>query len=173
MNPKTFTLEEANKMVPFLNQAFDRVHYLNKRLNAASRDVQDLFDIWGNDILNKKNVDHSLYLERRKIRDALIQELQFQINNIQSLGCFVKDASKGLVDFLHETNGETVYLCWKYGENEVNHWHPITSGYAARRHIDDIQEDIENKSKEKATEMNEMRKEKSRQTPYRRYSRGY
>jgi hypothetical protein len=52
---------------------------------------------------------------------------------VQALGGVVKDLGIGLVDFPHLMRGQTVNLCWKYGEREVRFWHGLDEGYASRK----------------------------------------
>ena len=49
----------------------------------------------------------------------------------------VKDPEIGLVDFYHWRNGELVFLCWRYDEPELTHWHGLHEGFAGRKPIDD------------------------------------
>lgn len=53
---------------------------------------------------------------------------------IESLGCFLKDIDLGLIDFPWEIDeGKVVFLCWQPGEPEIVAWHPVDSGFASRR----------------------------------------
>jgi hypothetical protein len=52
---------------------------------------------------------------------------------VQALGGVVKDLGIGLVDFPHLMRGQTVNLCWKYGEREIRFWHGLDEGYASRK----------------------------------------
>jgi hypothetical protein len=36
-------------------------------------------------------------------------------------------------DFPHERRGQTVNLCWKFGEVEIGFWHGLDEGYGARK----------------------------------------
>ncbi|MBI4051663.1 MAG: DUF2203 family protein [Elusimicrobia bacterium] len=40
-----------------------------------------------------------------------------------------------LVDFPFKLNGEEVYLCWKFGEKEIQHYHGTEEGFAARKSL--------------------------------------
>jgi hypothetical protein len=41
------------------------------------------------------------------------------------------------VDFPAQLGGRTVYLCWRYGETAVTHWHELNTGFSGRRPIED------------------------------------
>lgn len=74
---------------------------------------------------------HSL-AERARDLQGRIQEL---IEQIQSVGCIVKDLDLGLVDFPALRGGQLINLCWKMGEPSILFWHGINEGFAARKSI--------------------------------------
>jgi hypothetical protein len=49
------------------------------------------------------------------------------------MGVVVKDLETGLLDFPTERDGEVVFLCWRYGEPSVAHWHSLDAGFAGRQ----------------------------------------
>ncbi len=55
---------------------------------------------------------------------------------IGETGVVVKDVVTGLVDFPHELEGRIVYLCWKFGEDDVAWWHEVEDGFAGRQPLD-------------------------------------
>ncbi len=57
------------------------------------------------------------------------------INRIEAYGCLLKDLDLGLLDFPSMRDGRAVYLCWKAGETEITHWHPMDEGYSSRRPV--------------------------------------
>ena len=59
--------------------------------------------------------------------------IERQIAELQSYGCVIKDLNGGLVDFLAERNGREVYLCWRYGEDRIEYYHELHTGFQGRR----------------------------------------
>ena len=55
---------------------------------------------------------------------------------LEEIGCELKDYASGLVDFPSRLNGRDVQLCWMLGEEEVCHWHEVQAGVGGRRPID-------------------------------------
>lgn len=55
--------------------------------------------------------------------------------NIRSKGCVIKDLNAGLLDFLSERNGREVYLCWRFGEPQIEFYHELHTGFQNRQHI--------------------------------------
>jgi hypothetical protein len=64
---------------------------------------------------------------------AYFERLEELIGRIQQLGVELKDINSGLLDFLSLRDGRDVYLCWRYGEEEIRFWHEIDAGFAGRQ----------------------------------------
>ena len=54
----------------------------------------------------------------------------------QGSGIVIRDVDRGLIDFPAIRDGEEVYLCWELGEDSVEYWHDLESGYGGRRQLD-------------------------------------
>jgi hypothetical protein len=65
------------------------------------------------------------FLEVRRLLDALAES-----------GIVLRDIDRGLVDFPAMVEGREAYLCWELGEDEVAHWHDLSSGYRSREPLD-------------------------------------
>ncbi|TME25706.1 MAG: DUF2203 family protein, partial [Chloroflexi bacterium] len=57
------------------------------------------------------------------------------LRQLQEWGIVLRDPSIGLIDFFHQREGETVFLCWQLGEASVEWWHPVQGGIAGRKHL--------------------------------------
>ena len=44
----------------------------------------------------------------------------------------IKDLDRGLLDFPAIVGGREVFLCWEQGENDIEYWHDLDTGYAGR-----------------------------------------
>ncbi len=102
-------------------------------------------------IIEKKRLADSLKIEvehfhllgyevpesREKVRelDQIIKELMQSIAELEDLGILIRDIDSGLIDFPAEKFGEKVFLCWKYGESEIDYWHGINEGFGGRRSL--------------------------------------
>ena len=84
-----------------------------------------------------------LVVDRGKVRgvqaarDEAAANLRSVIEEVQELGCVVKDLDMGLVDFPTLFEGQEVYLCWKLGEPAITFWHGVDEGFAGRKAIDE------------------------------------
>jgi hypothetical protein len=65
--------------------------------------------------------------------DRLMETLQSAAAELEERGIEVKDPARGLVDFYSLRGGETVYLCWELGEDDLRWWHTLEGGFAGRK----------------------------------------
>jgi len=130
-----FTVEEANDLVPDLELAFG---HLGRLRGEASVLVEAL---GGGDrareVLNGGAPGPGLAPHARRLQ-ALVAEINAVVEQVNEMGCLVKDIDAGLVDFYGVLEGEPIFLCWQFGEPAVAHWHPVEEGFAARRPIEGV-----------------------------------
>ena len=124
---KLFRVDEANAVVPRLTLWIERLQRgalrleEEMRLLAGARGVA--LDAIGTDDL----------LRERPAARVLVEELDTIVREIEESGVHLKDVRLGLVDFPSERGGQTIYLCWQFGEPEVAFWHGVDDGFAGRR----------------------------------------
>jgi hypothetical protein len=72
----------------------------------------------------------------KSTRQSNGERIKSAIEEIQEVGCLIKDLETGLIDFPTLFRGEEVYLCWRLGESDISYWHGVHEGVAGRRAID-------------------------------------
>jgi hypothetical protein len=130
-----FTVEEANDLVPDLELAFGRLGRLRGEASV-------LVDALGGgeralEVLNGGSPDPGLEGQAWRFR-SLVNEINTIVEQVNEMGCLVKDLDAGLVDFYGVREGEPVFLCWQFGEPAVAHWHPVEEGFASRQPIEGV-----------------------------------
>lgn len=124
MHPRTFTVAQANALIPWLDSLFE-----------ATRRCVDELHVLRLEADKKKRVDGFGRVEpsdaQLRIRE-LEEEIRRRLEEASSLGLEVRRVD-GLVDFPGWLDGQLVYLCWKYGEAEIGHYHPTSEGFMGRR----------------------------------------
>lgn len=71
-----------------------------------------------------------------------VRELSEIIEQLHREGILVKGLEEGLVDFPHLCpDGREVYLCWRVGEPRLAFWHPLDTGFAGRRPLEELRSD--------------------------------
>lgn len=122
-----FGVDEANRMIPLLNRTFDQVRPWVARAQQLANEL---------DTLREQGKRDALTEMIREQHDELMKQIRAELKPLEEMGIEVK-AADGLVDFRAQLGGRTVYLCWRYGEPAVTHWHELDTGFAGRRRIDD------------------------------------
>lgn len=117
---KLFTAEEANGLIP-------RLEVLVRKLQANAKRARERAAQAG------AQADLEALSRSDPLIRAVMREMSKAAEQIQDLGAFLKDIDLGLVDFPGEVEGETVFLCWQYGEPRIVAWHPIDEGFGSRR----------------------------------------
>jgi hypothetical protein len=131
---KTFTLEEATMLLPILESLLKRAMDAKQVIEQVDKELQDL----GHRIFLHGGILVDIpYVTNAKIqREKAVQLIKDSIAEIHATGVQVKDLDIGLLDFPCVAEGETVLLCWKYGEGHaIGHWHGLTEGFAGRKPI--------------------------------------
>jgi len=63
-----------------------------------------------------------------------IDDIARQINDflleLDQIGCVFKGFEPGLVDFYGKLDGKEMLWCWKQGEERIDFWHDLETGYA-------------------------------------------
>ncbi len=135
MSDKTFTLEEAQSMLPALAGLVRTAIDGKKLMDEVDSEFQTLAHrvfLAGGLLVN---VAH--FARRRAERDKALQRVKDAVHEIDAIGVQIKDLDLGLLDFPCLVNGETVLLCWKLGEKAITHWHGADEGFAGRKPIDE------------------------------------
>ena len=79
--------------------------------------------------------------ELRRIRlrmQGLIDQMQAGVARLIELDITLRDIKAGLIDFPALVNGRPIWLCWRLGEPEVQHWHGHDEGFDSRRPLDEL-----------------------------------
>ena len=79
--------------------------------------------------------------ELRRIRlrmQGLVDQMAAGVARIEEMGITLRDIPGGLIDFPALVNGRQVWLCWRRGEADVGHWHPVDTGFADRRPLSEL-----------------------------------
>jgi hypothetical protein len=132
--PKRFTLAEAQKLIPEVERVVRDGVALKSEYDEAERALQSLTERVM--LMGGMHVDREHAIGVRTRRDEVAARLRNSIEQLQGLGCVVKDLDIGLVDFPTLFRGEEVYLCWKLGEHEIEFWHGVDEGFRGRKAID-------------------------------------
>src|ERR1700758_1742205 len=135
MPERTFTLSEAQSLLPILESLLRSAMESKKLIEQVDADLQEVAH---RVFLNGGTLLQVVPLARRKAeRQKALQRVKDAVAEIHATGVQVKDLDIGLLDFPCVVEGEVVLLCWKLGEKDITHWHSTTEGFAGRKPIDE------------------------------------
>ena len=121
-----FTPQEASKLLPDIKPKMKEL-VERKRIIASLHNEIEKYNLIG--------FRPAEVAEKAAQLDALVEQMTRKIAELEDLGVQVKDLDLGLVDFPAERYGETVMLCWRYGEPEVSFWHTSHEGFNSRKSL--------------------------------------
>jgi hypothetical protein len=122
MEKRFFTVEEARQLLPSLKELMGQVMVISHRLEEYREVVQELADSASS---NTGGPEGTAYLD-------IVISLQSCLTQLQETGCVLRSLQDGLIDFPHLKQGREIYLCWKYGEEDIRFWHEVDEGFAGR-----------------------------------------
>jgi hypothetical protein len=117
---RLFTVEEANATLPDLRRTLEAMREARSVVLAGAERVRGA--VAGNGG-GKETGEYS---------DAL-GLIKRETERLSAEGILLRDIDSGLIDFPAERDGQQVYLCWQLGEDAVEFWHPLDTGFAGRR----------------------------------------
>jgi hypothetical protein len=121
---KHYTREEASALLPQIRGWLLRLNDLSEDLERLDARLKNLAG-QGNDI-GGETVNNWI----RTLSEMQEILAQFQIRRI-----FIKDLSRGLIDFPAIIGGREVFLCWELDEENVEFWHDLETGYGGRERL--------------------------------------
>ena len=128
---KTFTLDEAQSLVPVLESLLKRAIEAKQAADAVESELSDLARrIY---LSGGMRVDTAKVARQRAEIETHLKLARESIAEIDSIGVQVKDIDAGLLDFPCNLDGEVVLLCWRMGETSIEHWHTMDSGFQGRQ----------------------------------------
>jgi hypothetical protein len=135
MSDRTFTLDEAQSLLPVLESLLRTALASKKLMDEVDAEMQaTAHRVFLN---GGTNLDIVALARRKAERAKAEQRGHDALAEIDSIGVQVKDLNIGLLDFPCEVEGQIVLLCWKLGEKAITHWHGTEEGFAGRKPIDE------------------------------------
>ncbi len=122
---KHYTRDEARELLPQirewlaeLNRLRADVERYDKRLSGLNTEGQDT----GGETVNNW------------IR--ALAGMQAILADFQQRQIFIKDVTRGLIDFPAIMGGKEVFLCWESDEDDIEFWHDLETGYGGREKLE-------------------------------------
>lgn len=120
---KYFTLDQATQSLPYVRRVVSDITAAYRRAVALQQKME--FPLPDQD----PQVMRDEY-------ETLMGRLNVLVDELTLVGVELKDYDKGLVDYPAIHEGREVLLCWKLGEDSIDHWHEVESGFAGRQPVE-------------------------------------
>ena len=118
---KLFTVQEANKLIPVVDQKL-------RELQGAVQDILALREAL--QPMNALGLEAQQTAEEIKFLLGVVQQEKLELDN---MGVHLQDVETGLVDFPSRLGAEVIYLCWEQGEDAITHYHRLNQEVKARQ----------------------------------------
>jgi hypothetical protein len=125
IHDRHYSVDEANALLPSVKPVLRKL-----------RDAKDLLtDEDAHEVLSEAAPTNGGGESGRQVGEAFL-EVRRLLTALQEAGIVVRDIDRGLIDFPALRDGEEVYLCWELGEDGIEYWHDLESGYRGRQPLD-------------------------------------
>lgn len=123
-----FTAEEANRTLPLVTPITEDVVRAYRELGELAQDYRA-----ARGAEDRTEEGQARLNETKQRMSALTDHIENCIAELGEIGCQLKDAETGLIDFPGEIDGDPILLCWRLGEPRVEYWHDEVEGFAGRK----------------------------------------
>src|SRR5712692_10889750 len=131
MAPRHFTVEEAETLLPHLTDLLSQIRELKLEHDRYQQRMAELG-------LKTRSNGHEVAPDLKEARDGIERTaagVNMLMDQVHALGCEMKGIDEGLIDFRTLIEGRDVYLCWKLGEERIEWWHDLDTGFAGRQRL--------------------------------------
>jgi hypothetical protein len=127
---RLYTLAEAQALLPQIREELAAMQACKREVDAIRGDLEHAA---GKSSGNGHVKDERPLADKRRRAEALVEELNTRLQRFNEWGIELKGLDDGLVDFPSERDGRPMYLCWRMGEDRIEWWHDLDSGFAGRQ----------------------------------------
>jgi hypothetical protein len=133
MPPKYYTVEEANRQLPLVDQILHTLQDLKQQFEQQYLDLRRKKQM-------KSGAEHGTTDDPYFMIEARLEFIQIeakaQLEALHNQGIELKDIDIGLVDFPAIIDGVEVLLCWRQGEEHISYYHSREDGFSGRKPLE-------------------------------------
>ena len=121
-----FTVDKANTILPKVKKRFDEILCCKNNVMDIQEELQNLSD---------SNCSFEKFIKKKQELNHAVTALYNMIQELEDMGIMIKSVDEGLLDFPSIRYDEEIWLCWKFGENQVKFWYRKEEGFMGRKPI--------------------------------------
>jgi len=133
MPRKYFTLAEANRTLPLVKRIVADL----MELHPQWRDLVSQYELVAAQARPEWGESGEQVGLRGRI-DEVAGRINDYLGELEQIGCMFKGFEQGLVDFHGKLDGKEMFWCWKHGEEKIEYWHELETGYAGRQPVPEV-----------------------------------
>ena len=122
-NAQLLSAEEAHRRLPLVRAIVSDITCLHADLTDRRDRLRSL--------PRRTRSDGGMYAEeRQQVRDEIATDertLRGFVSELEAIGCQLRDAQAGRVEFRGRLEGEQVYFGWVQGEDELSYWRGVSA----------------------------------------------
>jgi len=122
---KHYTRDEARALLPQLREWLATLNRLRSEVERIDKRLSGL-----------RTEGHDTGGETVNTWIRALARMQEILAGFQQRQIFIKDLTRGLVDFPAILGGKEVFLCWESDENDIEFWHDLEAGYGGRERLE-------------------------------------
>lgn len=130
-----YSIDEANAAIPEVERILIALRDQREELIARRDKVVELSPT--DDTTLVPGVREQVRLLRLSMQ-GLIDQMQAGVARLVDMDVTLRDIATGLIDFPALVSGRPIWLCWRLGESDIEHWHAHDQGFEARRPLTDL-----------------------------------
>jgi hypothetical protein len=121
------------------NERLGEVRPILERLRQDRRKVADAQRV----IVRRRQLDgdpeHAAAIKKEedKIR-TVIRRMQRAVAKLNAWDVQLRDIETGLIDFPALASGRPIWLCWRFGEDDIGWWHEANAGFDSRKPLAEL-----------------------------------
>ncbi|WP_139992897.1 MULTISPECIES: DUF2203 domain-containing protein [Paenibacillus] len=132
MGNRTFTLAEANELLPQLKVDLKQLQQLKGEFESRYVDYHKEKAAYEQAFAGLPG-GKDPFFEQESQLEFMKMEADLLIDNFARKGVLLKMVTPGLIDFPAVLDGEDILICWKEGEAHVSHYHGLHDGFNGRK----------------------------------------
>jgi len=131
MNRKYFTPEQANNSLVLVEPIVKDIVSKRRKMIIFKRAIKK-----GQQAEQTPDIEKAVNGLVSSLKECSV-EITHHLEELEMIGCYLKDFELGVVDFPSILKGRVVYLTWQLGEKKVCNWHEIVHNFDKKQPIDD------------------------------------
>jgi len=126
---KVFDLDSARELLTLIKPLVETINIKKQELYSILARMEE-----------EEDKLERLYMESQS--REIDEEIRRYFQKIEALGGVIKGIDPILIDFLSFHQNRYIWLCWKEDEDTILYWHELDEGFAGRKPVELLKEDL-------------------------------